>query len=1161
MTRLELAAAVALAPLILAVTAHGQTVTVSSGTNTPVETATASNGSPANVDISSGGSINLQQTGQTAATLNSSNNLSLEGQIGSTNLNNTVGVNLVGGNTGSFNDIGTILLTETYQANTDLNTGVLYGPFAQGSARTGILVNGAGALNGGVIMTGGLTVLGNNSYGVQILSPITGGFTTVTVSPTTFTSSTSVTVGAGSISMTGSNSVGFYSAPGASIGGNVNLSSITVTGTGSQGVNIIGNIGGALNLSGAVTITGYRTTSRSTVSYIQGAYTAGELTQSGAAVTIGGQVGGGMIISAPPVVLSATNPDLDNNGVPDAQQGTGSITSYASAPALSLGVSGQSGGLGVLQAGTGVTGSQVNAYGFVNQGSITGDALFDPVTTPSLTGVLPSVAVTVGTGSTSNAFLIQGGLDNEGTIGAQAYQASATAVHFLAGGQTPLILNNGQISAISTQQTSEAAGYAPVSVYGVVIDSGAVVNTIINNGGITASVNGYGGAGALESGAIVDRSGTLAKVVNTGSISAAPVQTVITNPMPIGAEVAIDMSQGTAPESITQSVNASLPTSAAYSQANTYVTGAYVSYQGNIYEAITTVTTGEDPIDYPTAWRTVGAVSPSISGDIYFGNGGSTLSVNAGTVTSTTINLGMGINAVAINGPAGSGPSGATVTGSIQEGSAASGGVGGLTISVNNGTLDDLNPNTIAAKSVNVGSGGLLRVAADPANNINTKFLTSGASTFANGAQVGLTLVSLPSQLQQTFVVLETTGAGTLSVGNFGNSSISNAPYLFSAVPGYTPIGNQGGGEITLTVTEKNAQQLGLNTSEGRALSAVIAASAANPAIVSGLVGPTTQSGFRAVYDQLLPNQGQGLFDALDAAAQSIADMTATNPDNGKQSPGSSLWVQEVNENISRTSVNSPATYTKLAGLVAGLEHMGEGGGAIGLTLSFMNGNELPQAQQQGSGVTSQFLLSSLYYRRAIGGLTLDMQAGAGGAFFNEQRTFVNAGSELLAHAVWNAFIYQGHFGATYEQKVLNGYYIRPKLAIDYLGLDEAGYTEGGGGQGFDLAVNSRHSSRMTGTAEVTLGHAWGKDAWVRTELNLGYIDVLYGNVGDTVASFVGGGAPFSMTPDASQGGWGVIGFSIKAGSASSYFALYGDLEYRNGEQIYDIGLEGRSVF
>jgi hypothetical protein len=1173
MTRKLLAAATSALPLILAAAAAKAQLSITTGTTTPVATATASNGAAANIDIASGGSVGLTAPG-TAVTLNSNNSITLEGEIGATSINGVVGLQIDGGYTGSFVSTGTFVLTESYVASTDTNTGVLEGAFAQGTNRTGILVTGSSPFNGSITNTGGLSVTGQNSYGIDIQTPITGSLISQSVSPTTFTSSTTVTVTNGSITMVGENSTGLYIAPTGGVGGNITLNTVSATGTGSQGVVIDGAVGGNINLSGAVTATGYRTTARSTAPTVEADYTAAELTQGGSAVTIGGSVGGGVILSAPPAVLSSTNPDLDGNGVPDAQQTAGEIISYGSAPALQIGIATQSGTMGLVGPGNGEvtalgTPDGGNMYGLVLQGTIIGDSLFDPITSPNLTSVLPATAIQIGTGNANYTYTIQGGIYGTGIITAEAYQASATAIHFLAGGSTPLIVNDGQISAISNQETTSSSGFAPVNVYGILIDAGGVVKSIVNNGALISTIIGYEGVGATEVGGIIDRSGSVTSIVNTGEISAAANQTVLSEPMPIGSAVAIDISQSTAPQTITQSVNASLPTSTAYAQSSTYTAGQYVNYQNNVYQAITTVTTGEDPIDYPSAWKEIGALTPSIIGSIYFGNGGSTLTVTGGTVTSPVINLGTGVNTINVAGAAGAGTSGATVTGAIEEGSLTGTGHSTLTINVNNGTLSDTNPNALTANSVSVGSNGLLIVAADPANGTNTLFTTSGASVFANGAGLGLTLLSLPSTLQQTFVVLQTTGAGTLTAGTFAaGGAVVNAPYLFTATPAYIPIGTAGGGELTLTVTEKTPQQLGLETAEGEALRAVIAAASAASTSTTGdsnietaLLGPTTQAGFKAVYDQLLPNQGQGLFDALDAAAQSISEMTSTNPDNGQQVAGTSLWLQEVNENVKREGLDSPASYTKLTGLVAGVEHLGEGGGSIGATLSFMNANELPQAQQTGSGLTGQIIETSLYYRRAVGGLTLSARGGIGVVFFADQRTFIYDGTKLAAKGTWDALLYDGHVSVAYEHRVLGNFYARPELAMDYLGLNEEGYAENGGGQGFDLTVASRNSNRLTTTAGLTLGREWGKDAWLRSELTFGYMDVAYGNVGETVASFTGGGAPFGVSPDNTQGGWAIVGFSLKAGSASSYFALEGHVEYRRGEQIYDLGLAGRSIF
>ena len=84
------------------------------------------------------------------------------------------------------------------------------------------------------------------------------------------------------------------------------------------------------NLSAAVSASGYRSVSRPTNPSISTQYTADQLEQGGAAVSIAANVGQGLIISAPPFPTSTTNLDLDGDGVPDTLQGTGSLTSYGS---------------------------------------------------------------------------------------------------------------------------------------------------------------------------------------------------------------------------------------------------------------------------------------------------------------------------------------------------------------------------------------------------------------------------------------------------------------------------------------------------------------------------------------------------------------------------------------------------------------------------------------------------------------------------------------------------------------------------------------------------------------------------------------------------------------------------------------------------------------
>ncbi|MBV8683396.1 MAG: autotransporter domain-containing protein, partial [Caulobacteraceae bacterium] len=139
-------------------------------------------------------------------------------------------------------------------------------------------------------------------------------------------------------------------------------------------------------------------------------------------------------------------------------------------------------------------------------------------------------------------------------------------------------------------------------------------------------------------------------------------------------------------------------------------------------------------------------------------------------------------------------------------------------------------------------------------------------------------------------------------------------------------------------------------------------------------------------------------------------------------------------------------------------------------------------------------------------------------------------------------------------------FYIRPELMADYLDLHTGSYQESGGGPGFDLAVASQNDTRLTGTAEVALGRSFGQDEWLQSEVRFGIREVLENGMADTEAAFAGG-SPFFVTPDNYSGSWATFGFSLRAGSPTSYFALEGDGDFRNGEQRYDIRIAGRTIF
>ncbi|HEY5072083.1 MAG TPA: autotransporter outer membrane beta-barrel domain-containing protein [Caulobacteraceae bacterium] len=1170
MQRKFLAVAVALGPLLgLGVGQVAAQTTISGATSTPVATSTANGGAPSDVIIASGGSITPTAPGA-AVTLDSNNSVTNQGAIAFKDVSGVVGILVDGGFTGQVVNTGTISLSESYVAATDSNNdGLLTGPFAQGDNRIGIEVTGAAPFNGSIISAGPITIQGNTSQGIDLQAAITGSLTMLQVTPST-TAGVAATVANGAITITGDNAIGLNVAPGAGVGGDVRITSITVTGVGAQAAVIDGPVGGTVNISGQLSATGYRSTSRQTIPSISSLYTLDELQQGGPTLTIGANVAKGVIISAPPFPLSTVvGADVDGDGVPDASQGTGSVVQFGSAPALLIGAAG-----GVE---LGVHDPALNPYGLIIDGAVSANGLFDPLTSPNLPGVVAATAVQIGVAN-GGPVIIDGGFHITGSVFANSYQANATAIHIGAGATVPMIVNDGSISAASQQVNSTVAGATgaplPVVVTGIAIDKGASVGAISNSNSITAGIGGTSGVGGAAV-AIIDRSGTVASIANSGVISAVLNQTVVATPMP-GTVTAIDISAGTGPQSITQSLSPAAVAATVYNSAATYAAGALVTESTigtvnnanvtvtNVYEATTAIAAGQDPVSNPTLWKAIGTGNPSIMGDVRFGSGGSTFTVTAGTVSSGVIDMGAGTDTLTVNGTPTTSVNGVVIGGTSVAGSVqlGPGNSGQISLNVLSGTLSDTNPIAVRAGSINVGANGVLLVSADPAHGTNTDFIASGASSFANGAQLGLTLQSLQAAPVQTYVIVQTTGAGTLSAGTFGSGALNNAPYLYIANPSFAPSTVPGTpSEVLLTVTRRTPAQLGFNKAETSAFDAVLTALPGNAGIQQTILDQTTQAGLKSNYDQLLPDQGQGIFEALDSAAQAISSMTAARPDAGTPvAADSSLWLQEVNQRIDRRGVDSVGSNAKLLGLVGGYERLGVAGGAVGLTLSYFNAQESDSGAAVGQHVVASMFEAGAYYRRAMGPLTFTARGAGGFGWFSDTRRFVAPEVVDTATSAWHGEFAEAHAGLAYEQKLFGRYYARPEISADYLYLTEGAHAENGGGPGFDLNIASRASWRGSAQAILVLGAQYGTTSWLRPEIRVGWREILSGQVGDTVASF-DGGSPFALSADQSTGGWATVGFSIKGGTAYSYVALEGDLDYRPGEERYDLRIAGRSAF
>lgn len=447
---------------VIATPLSAQTV-ISTAVTTPQKTSTSGD-----IKVRSTGSV--KPTSGAAITIDSNNSVNNEGALAIQGANNSTGILANPNLAGTITNAGSITIDEDYTPTDTDKDGDLDGPFAQGSGRFGIHVLSGGTFMGNVINKGTITVEGNQSAGIAIDSALTGSLTH-----------------SGKITIEGNDGFGIRTG---AVSGNVTLdsgSSIIAHGANSVGAQFGGDIGGALVIQGSVLSTGYRSTvAPADVSKLD----ADDLLQGGSAVIVNGNVAHGILLATRPADNSTTDTDEDDDGIPDANETMADVSTYGSAPAMVIGSSTQDVNVGAVA-------SSSAGHGLVINGNITGNGVYKDVSATGLS-----------IGGTGHAVNIAGGMTLTGGIRALANNANATALRIGGGATVPAIVNSGTIAA-------SGGGTASTAAQAIRIESGATVNSITNSGLISAARGGADGTAT----AILDQSGTLALVQNSGSIT------------------------------------------------------------------------------------------------------------------------------------------------------------------------------------------------------------------------------------------------------------------------------------------------------------------------------------------------------------------------------------------------------------------------------------------------------------------------------------------------------------------------------------------------------------------------------------------------------------------------------------------------------------------
>ena len=459
-------------PLICASAASAETK-ISTARTTGIATATAANGARDDVTIEKAGSIKPGQAG-VAVALDSANKVRNDGDVLFEDKDNSTGV-LLSSVQGSLENNGSIRLIESYAPADADKDGDLDGTFAAGTGRFGVRLVPGGLFTGNVVngATGSITVEGNDSAGILLQGRLQGTLEN-----------------AGAVTVTGDRSLGVSATD---VTGNVRVTgSVTALGTDAVAVSL-GNVGGQLLIQNSITATGYRSTER-LADAARAKLDADDLRQGGAAVRVAGNVGGGILLDRPPADTKADDADEDKDGTPDANERVATVTSYGAAPAIDLG--------GASATSIGRVGTGDHAYGLVIKGTVRGAGVNDGVAATGIRiGQQGGGATTVENGIN----IFSGG----GAVTASAYGAAASALVLNSGARADELNNGGEVgAAVASEGLHNATA--------VLVEAGATMRSARNAGTITASLSGEIGDAA----AIVDRSGTLGLVENTGKILA-----------------------------------------------------------------------------------------------------------------------------------------------------------------------------------------------------------------------------------------------------------------------------------------------------------------------------------------------------------------------------------------------------------------------------------------------------------------------------------------------------------------------------------------------------------------------------------------------------------------------------------------------------------------
>ena len=583
-------------------------------------------------------------------------------------------------------------------------------------------------------------------------------------------------------------------------------------------------------------------------------------------------------------------------------------------------------------------------YGFINQGTVSANGVFDD---------FDATAV-----SFSNV-TIEGGVNNEGTLGATTFRApnptdltdgDGVARVLVFGDQAIAeeINNSGTILASASEAIDEVFFdrtniIAPRDLLAVAVDigEGASVSELINTGAISAVLVGREGTAV----AIRDASGTVTRLNNSGSITS-----IGSSSDSLGVEdvnfdlIAVDFSAATNSIEINQSQNPD------------------------------------------------GTNTPVIIGDILLGSGDDSINASAGIITGA-IDFGGGSDTLALSG--GSFFAGERNTDSLD-------------LSVTEGSILTLtSDDNIQVSEAFVDSTSVFRPVINGQTGEASTLVSDGNITFEEGATISPTFDTIIGTDTLTYTLVS---AGDLSIGDLESLGGNTSSFLFD-----TNLSLADPNTLIVTVDLRDPTQsienggLGLDAVQAAAFGSVVdgqfqngpvlQALASTPGLSNAFSNIADAEEFNSAVNQILPEFSGAAKQFILANVDGAVGAVGSHLDTARRSPErpGGAWLEEFFYFADRELAGSSEQYRGEGfGFSAGLDKEFGPFHAVGVTVGFAS-TEVEDVVGVDDPLNVTTYQAGAYAGLAKGAFNLDLYAGGGISDFEQDRlvsfgSFVGAG-------------------------------------------------------------------------------------------------------------------------------------------------------------------------